>query len=239
MDTDNVKDIDTSLVANSIPVSLAPQTTNNDLRQQLTHDTERREIMRDFIKYHLVEGTDYGGIHINKTCAYKYSCKERSHFSKPMLFKPGQDKFMSLMHFICDYKTDTETKEMLGNPNGLVTLICTLYDLNGRYVSRGRGSAGTNEGFDYNKTVKMAQKRARLDAIMDSGILADFFSMSDDDRKPQEVATKQPIKQVDTNGCICKTTNQFHSKACPMSKIDDTFDPTPVEGEEVVGDVPF
>lgn len=225
-------DISTALeVLNT--TELAPRTKPQDLRIQLQEETETREIIRDWMKYHLVEGVDYGGIHINKSCSNKYSCKDKSHYSKAFLKKPGQEKFMSLMHFIAFYKTDEQTKEMLGNQQGLICLICTICNFDGKPISLGRGAASMAEGFDFNKTIKMAQKRSRADAIMASGILADFFSFEEQDSGyiPPVVKENAPKSQ---NGCTCNTTNQYHSNSCPMkgAAIDSKIT-TPEIADEV------
>lgn len=233
MDKDNAQD--TALVVTPTRQfgEIATAQPNVDLKAQLQFETERRAIVKEFIRDHLVEGIDYGGIHINKACPNKYRCTDKYHFSKPMLFKPGQEKFTSLFHFVSDYQVDYETKEMLGNTDGLICYSCTLYDYQGKFIARGKGAAGTSEGFDANKTIKMAKKRAKLDAISESGILADFFSIDAQSptpvAKPAPQAPKPAQNSPSVTGCTCNTTNQYHNRACPLFSAPNQTPPAPVE----------
>jgi len=131
----------------------------------------------------MVKGVDFGGIHINKTCQNKYSCKIESHFSKPSLFKPGSEKFCSLFHLKLRFAKDNETWEMSGNQKGLYCYTCKLYDKNGLFVGEGRGVSDINEkrGWTVNNAVKIAQKRAQVDAILRTGSLSDFFTQDIED----------------------------------------------------------
>lgn len=244
-DIDNAQAL---VVSNSKFGEIAKAPPNVDLKAQLQIETERRAIIKEFIRDHLIEGVDYGGIHISKNCDNKYQCRNKNHFSKPMLFKPGQEKFTSLFHFIADYKPDYETKEMFGNPDGLVCYSCTLYDFQGKFISRGKGAASLSEGYDYNKCIKMAKKRAKLDAISESGILADFFSI--DAQNPTIQANSYPKqaetgqKQAAIDGCTCGTTSQYHGRNCPKFQSPQpnyTDDPNPVTDAEIVDvdDIPL
>jgi hypothetical protein len=67
------------------------------LRQHVADETEKREILVEYVSKQLTYGTDYGKIHVNKSCKV-WGCKEASHMSKDCLFKPGMEKIYSLMH---------------------------------------------------------------------------------------------------------------------------------------------
>lgn len=199
------EDIENSLVVGHQYGKLAPTISNEDLKKQLEVETERRAILKTFIKEHLVRGIDYGPILIG------------GRWSKDMLFKSGQEKFLSLMHFMCDFRIDQETMEAFGNQSGILAYVCIIYDFNGRFVANGRGAATEKDG-DPNRVIKMAQKRAQADAINRSGILADFFSVLED----KGGIAPQPTKPVATNltasekWCeTCASPGPYHAKVCP------------------------
>lgn len=148
------------------------------LREQMQSDTEIRQIITEYIKNAMVEGKDYGTITI------------KGAKSKPSLFKPGAEKFCGLFKIRPTFKKDTETVEMLGNTPGIIAYICELVDSRGIVIGEGRGTAKTDpkggSDFDINKQVKIAQKRAQIDAVLRTGGLSDFFTQDMEDA-PKEV----------------------------------------------------
>jgi hypothetical protein len=143
------------------------------LREQMQSDTEIRAIITEYIKNAMVEGKDYGSIVI------------KGHTSKPSLFKPGAEKFCGLFKIRPTFKKDIETVEMLGNTPGIIAYICELVDSRGIVIGEGRGTAKTDpksgSDFDINKQVKIAQKRAQVDAVLRTGGLSDFFTQDMED----------------------------------------------------------
>lgn len=143
------------------------------LREQMQSDTEIRAIINEYIESAMVEGKDFGTIDI------------RGHKSKPSLFKPGAEKFCGLFKIRPTFKKDTETVEMLGNTPGIIAYICELVDSRGIVIGEGRGTAKTDpkggSDFDINKQVKIAQKRAQIDAVLRTGGLSDFFTQDMED----------------------------------------------------------
>jgi hypothetical protein len=180
-----------------------------DLKRAVSLETERRAIMTEFISQHMEKGVDYGPIHISKNCENKYSpekCKIRGHWSKDSLFKPGTEKFCSLLKLTPKYRRDSETWEMLGSPAGTVALICELYDQKGNIVGEGRGVCTVAEKASANTAVKIAEKRAKTDAVLSTGGLSDFFTQDVEDdvnagspalTAPQE---SQKVSQTSQNG---------------------------------------
>ena len=146
--------------------------TPKQLRTQMERDKEIRAIINDYIANNMVSGKDYGTINING--------KE----SKPSLFKPGAEKFCGLFKIRPTFKKDIETVEMLGNRPGIIAYICELVDSRGRVLGEGRGSSSVDPGgkdFDINKAVKIAEKRAQIDAVLRTGGLSDFFTQDMED----------------------------------------------------------
>lgn len=175
--------------ANAITTVTRPQAvvqTAEQLREQMKADMELRAVINDYIKQNMVEGKDYGSI-----TATTKSGKEFT--TKPSLFKPGSEKFCSLFKIRATFKRDDDTAEMLGNTAGIIAYICELVDQQGRVIGEGRGTAKTDprgEDFDINKQVKIAQKRAQIDAVLRTGGLSDFFTQDMEDAPKEHTGSK-------------------------------------------------
>lgn len=98
------------------------------------------------------------------------------------LAKGGAEKLASIYNFIAEFKRDNETAEMLKVVPGLVAFVCNLLGKNGQLVGQGRGSSTLvkNQG-DANKTIKIAQKSAFIDAVIRSTGLSDLFTQDVED----------------------------------------------------------
>lgn len=159
-------------------ISVSPAT----LRKQMARDQDIRKVIDDYIKNNMVEGKDYGSITI------------KGHVSKPSLFKPGAEKFCGLFKIRPTFKKDTETVEMLGNTPGIIAYVCELVDSRGEVVGEGRGTSSVDpKGYDFdtNKGVKIAEKRAQIDAVLRTGALSDFFTQDMEDA-PREALNAPP-----------------------------------------------
>lgn len=146
--------------------------TPKQLRSQMERDNQIRAIINEYIKNNMIDGKDYGSINI------------KGHQSKPSLLKPGAEKFCGLFKIRPTFKRDNETIDMLGNTPGIIAYICELVDSQGRVIGEGRGTAKTDPkgaDFDINKQVKIAQKRAQIDAVLRTGALSDFFTQDMED----------------------------------------------------------
>lgn len=165
----------TAAVAVAAPQPVLPQAVNltpKQLRVQMKRDEEMRAVINEYIKNNMVSGKDYGTINIGG--------KE----SKPSLFKPGAEKFCGLFKIRPTFKKDPETVDMLGNTDGIIAYICELVDSRGRVIGEGRGSSSVDpkgKDFDVNKAIKIAAKRAQVDAVLRTGGLSDFFTQDMED----------------------------------------------------------
>ena len=196
----------------SVPrsVSVSPAT----LRKQMQRDQEIRGVIDDYIKNNMSEGKDYGSITV------KNGVK-----SKPSLFKPGAEKFCGLFKIRPTFRKDTETVEMLGNKPGIIAYICDLVDNQGRVIGEGRGAYSVNPSaadFDINKAVKIAEKRAQIDAVLRTGALSDFFTQDMEDA-PRDVG----------NNSVEKTSYPASEKQ--RSLIKKLLDERGISNEEAVG----
>lgn len=163
--------------------NLAPVLTTKDLQIRISEETEQRKMITEFISNHMKDGVDYGKIKIKTRDG-------REVESKPSLFKPGSEKFCSLFHFRPTFERDNDTWEMTGKTPGLFCYKCELVASNGAVVGEGRGTALLNEksGWTVNNAVKIAEKRAQIDAVLRTGGLSDFFTQDLEDM----AANQQP-----------------------------------------------
>lgn len=118
---------------------------------------------------------------------------------KKSLAKGGAEKIASIFKWTAKFDKDQEALEMLGDIKGLVAFKCTL--MNGQFVGEGRGAALlTKNGSDPNKTLKMAQKSAFIDAVLRASGLSDFFTQDLEDMPREQVTQNYPGTMTDLAG---------------------------------------
>ena len=107
--------------------------------------------------------------------------------SKPSLYKAGADFISDLMGLRAEYDADIEGWTQMGKPAKTVVYRCRLYSrATGELVSEGRGSRSVGQkGGDENNTVKMAQKSAKVDAVLNAYGMSDLFTQ-DMEEKPRD-----------------------------------------------------
>lgn len=175
---------DTEIVERDSMLSIVGTVTTSDLKKILETQTEQRQLVKDFINQHLVEGVDYGRIHVVKYCPLEEkqrgSCALEYHFSKRILFKPGQEKIFSLFSITDKLEKDLDAYEMLPDVKGLIAYKCVMYQ-KGKVIGEGRGAATlSGERSDPNSAIKKAEKRARMDACLSLGF-SEYFTQDLDD----------------------------------------------------------
>lgn len=163
-------------------LSIVGGVSTEQLKQALVVQTEQRKLIQQFIQDNLVVDVDYGKIHVIKDCPdfKRGECKRDYHYSKSILFKPGQEKIFSLFGITDELERDDKVYEMIGNVPGMVAFKCIMYRGKNK-VGEGRGAAtlgGTQN--DPNSTIKKAEKRARMDACLSLGFSAYFTQDLDD-----------------------------------------------------------
>jgi hypothetical protein len=158
--------------------SLGDVMTTAQLKASTRKAQEQRAIITTYVRDHLVKGVDYGQI---------------GTFKKEVLFKPGQEKIFSLMNLTSRLEKDSDTIDMIGDGAGVVAYICRVYR-KGEEIAQGRGAAKVGENSrDINSTIKIAEKRARMDACLSLGF-SEFFTQDLEDpeyRNTNNVAANQ------------------------------------------------
>ena len=190
-----------------LEVRVKPQTsqamslmTPTEMRKQLRTESKKRQILVEYIAEHFAEGTDYGKI------------EGKNFVSKDTLFKPGAEKFLSLFRLRVEYEKDTDTWEMLGSKSGTVCYLCKVYTMEGVLVAEGRGGANVGSEGTENKAIKIAQKRAKIDATLSTGGLSDFFTQDLEDKSEYQNATT-PNKPTPPPVAKDKTPKQIEEMA--------------------------
>lgn len=208
---------------------------NASLILKIAEEKERRKLITKFISEHMKEGIDYGQIEMVGKDGKKY-------LSKPSLFKPGSEKFCSLLHLRPTFQKDSETWEMMGEKAGLVCYLCQLLGPDGEIVGEGRGAANIEEkkNWTINNAIKIAEKRAQIDAVLRSGGLSDFFTQDLEDIFSSDGGSRKVsrnIGRVDPETVVfgksgnqekcpyCSSVGRFHKPGCPGAKQEEPEKP--------------
>lgn len=165
----------------------APVTDVASLRKAVEFESERIELMQKFVASKMQEKTHYGTIPGTK---------------KPSLWKPGAEVMCGIYRYGARYKTQVtedyaaiKTFDDYGKDRECkgyyeVRVSCTLYHtISGVEVGEGLGSCNNWEKkylkqdlFDIKNTIlKMAKKRAYIDATLSACRLSDFFTQDLED----------------------------------------------------------
>lgn len=148
--------------------------TPEDVQGNVNYMTAVRKILTTYIKDNLIEGVDFGSIQFG------------GKSSKPSLWKPGSEKMCQLFQLKAIFRKDIETQEMAGE-DGKSTFfyLCELIDKRGNVAGEGRGAAKIGEkGRDINSTIKIAEKRAQVDAVLRTFALSEQFTQDLEDTVP-------------------------------------------------------
>lgn len=152
------------------------------LEQQLAEHQKVRDLMDKFVKGNLQDGVDYAP-------AFKGS--------KPTLLKPGSEKVCLLLNLRPAFMVDKETHELLGEEekHDNICYICRLYSrTSDQIVAEGRGSCSIkSKRSDVNTAIKIAQKRAQMDATLRVAALSDRFTQDLDDMDNPPQGDKQSV----------------------------------------------
>lgn len=145
---------------------------------------------------------------------------------KKSLGKGGAEKIASIFGWQAEFIADQDTLKMFGNVTGLVAYICNLTK-NKEFVGQGRGTAsiGKNQN-DPNKTVKMSQKSAFVDAVLRSSGLSDFFTQDIED---MDLEQKQAFTPKPTNVSSLPKTSPVAPPAASSGIVNVTLERRPKE----------
>lgn len=135
---------------------------------------------RLWIKGNLKKDVDFG-------CPVNKKTGRPIGSGKPFLYKPGAEKVCTLLNVMPVFERDSTTWEMFDKRAGLVCFLCRLVKMvdGVTVVGEGRGCANMNEpagkdNWTENTCVKIAEKRAQVDAVLRTADLSEIFTQDED-----------------------------------------------------------
>ena len=151
-----------------------------------------RALLMDWLRTALVEGVDFGRIHIagKDRCQLVRmgrvnECKDPGHWTKPSLFKPGAEKITGMLGMTVHYPTLPAYEDAFLAQADIRTIMlrCELRDAHGHVVAQGAGARHISQDYgDLNKTLKMVAKSAHIDATLRLAGLSEVFTQDLEDR---------------------------------------------------------
>ncbi|RKT63075.1 hypothetical protein DFR40_0125 [Azonexus fungiphilus] len=154
---------------------------------------QNRELLMEWLRSALVDGVDYGRIHVvsKDRCSFAKQgrlkdCGDPNHWSKnPSLFKPGAEKITGMLGMTVHYPSLPDYEQAVLNGTTLTTVMlrCELRDAQGRVVAEGVGARNLSQDYgDANKTLKMVEKSAHIDATLRLAGLSECYSQDLEDK---------------------------------------------------------
>lgn len=165
------------------------------MQQALAEYSDRRRTFRSWLKSQLIEGVHFG---FPPGCEPRPS-NETQWKSKPSLYKAGSEFVCDLMGVRTEYEADRLGWEQAGSKPGMFIYICRLYSRStNELIGEGRGcySIGYKKMAD-NAIIKMAEKSARVDAVLNAYGLSDLFTQDIDDDPPAPPDITPPAQKKD------------------------------------------
>lgn len=157
-----------------------------------------RALLMEWLRTALVEGVDFGRIHIagKDRCQLVrmgrvHECKDPGHWSKPALFKAGAEKITGMLGMTVHYPTLPAYEDAFLAQADIRTIMlrCELRDAHGHVVAQGAGARHISQDYgDLNKTLKMVAKSAHIDATLRLAGLSEVFTQDLEDRPSAEGA---------------------------------------------------
>lgn len=157
-----------SMVEADHNVPLTPPVNDYDIDAFI----EKRKEFIEKVNAIMVEGKDYHVIQGRKSMA-----------------KGGSEKIANIFGWTATFEKDQDAMEAFSalKDAGVICFVCNLWKAGVR-VGQGRGAAAlAKNGGDPNKTLKMAQKSAFVDAVIRASGLSDFYTQDLEHMEPQQV----------------------------------------------------
>ena len=210
---------------------------------------QNRQLLMDWLRTALVDGSDFGRIHVvgKSNCRFASmgrmkECTEAAHWSKPVLFKSGAEKITGMLGMTVHYPSlpAYEAAVLASIDIKTVLLRCELRDAQGRAVAEGVGARNLSQDYgDINKTLKMAEKSAHIDATLRLAGLSEMFTQDLDDRpaveeKGAEVVANADAKPRVAKGRASKKAVQADAEAAYEAEAEQ-YEASLAEYEEYVG----
>ncbi len=160
-----------------------PESLQNALEVRKTN----RENVMEWIREALIDGTDFGRIHVVKRdkCDKGNQCTNPYHYSKRCLWKAGAEKIVGMLGLRAEWPDLADARYQAMQPGcKFVILRCHLINPDGVIVSEGIGGRSMDDDYcQVNKVFKMAKKSALIDAVLNAAGMSEVFTQDivDDD----------------------------------------------------------
>lgn len=141
----------------------------------LAEYTARRNNFRVWLMEQMEQGVHYG---VPPGCEPKQNVRPEQWQAQPSLYAAGADLLCDLLGLRAEFRADIEAWQQFGSKPGYIVVVCKLFSrANAECVGEGRGARKEGQkGGDANNAIKMAQKSAKVDAILNAYGLRDVFT---------------------------------------------------------------
>ena len=197
--------------------------------EALIRREDNRNALLRWIKSNLHAGTDFGQIHVfgKDKCQFAkegrtHECNNPRHWSKPSLWKPGAEKICGMLGIVPSFPSlnEYEKAAMHGEDIKVIIIKCKLLTGTGFVAGEGTGARRIiQDDGDINKSIKMAEKSAHIDATLRIAGLSELFTQDIEDMtnsargnispdigrqapqspQPQSQSTEKPASQEPSN----------------------------------------
>jgi len=220
---------DTKQESATVLPSAAPKSPLDLPVEIFTHALDRREVNRKallkWIASNLQATVDYGKIHVvgKNKCQYardgrQQDCPNKYHWSKPSLWKPGAEKISGMLGLIPRFPNiyEYEKAVLSGQSIKVIILKCELHTPSGFIAAEGTGARRVEQDRgDINKSLKMAEKSAHIDATLRVAGLSEIFTQDIEDM----------INDKDNKNKIQPDTNNVNRVSSPkLTERDSEYD---------------
>ena len=198
---------------------------------------KNRDALIEHIRQSLVEGTDFGRIHVVKRdkCDKGKYCDNDYHFSKPSLWKAGAEKISGILGLRVSWPTLRAYEERIIRGETIVEILirCELLNSDGVIIAEGIGGRSVGEDGNLNKALKMAKKSGQIDAVLNVGGLSEVFTQDLEDMDVDELTERDPYQPGEdrVESAIPRNQKPLEShcpigkdwKGVPWGEVDDGF----------------
>ncbi len=192
--------------------------------QALGRRESNRQALLAWIAGNLKQGVDFGRIHVigKDKCQFAkegraYQCDNSRHWSKPSLWKPGAEKICGMLGLVPKFPNISEYEKaaLTGVDIKVILLKCELHTSTGFVAAEGTGArALAQDSGDINKSLKMAEKSAHIDATLRVAGLSEIFTQDLEDML-QNFGATQTIPPDDTASVPPQQTTGTQSQPPP------------------------
>ena len=173
----STRDVTSLAVRNDGALQLADPA---DMKRALDAFDARRATFREWLFSHFVRGVHYG---FPPGCQPDSNVPPEQWVAKPSLYKAGAEMVVDLMQLNVKFEADQEMWAQFGKKAGTICVRCRLFNSAGVELGMGSGLFKELEKkkMQGNAALKMAQKRAMVDAVIYTYRLSDLFTQDTED----------------------------------------------------------